>query len=60
MSILQNTEALKALNPFYALQFTLAHPVATFVLLSAIFLALKGGLIFILLSTWKKVQRISD
>lgn len=54
VSILQNPEVLKALNPCYALQFTLAHPVAAFVLLSAIFLPLTGGLIFILLSTWKK------
>jgi KUP system potassium uptake protein len=42
-SILQNPEVLKALNPFYALQFTINHPLAAFVLLSAIFLALTGG-----------------
>lgn len=43
MSILQNPEVLTAINPLYALQFTLNHPIAAFVLLSAIFLALTGG-----------------
>ena len=42
-SIIQNPEVLKAINPWYALQFTLQHPVAAFVLLSAVFLALTGG-----------------
>lgn len=42
-SILQNPAVLQAVNPLYALQFTLDHPVAAFVLLSAIFLALTGG-----------------
>jgi len=43
VSILQNPEVLQAINPLYALQFTFHHPVAAFVLLSAIFLALTGG-----------------
>nr|WP_245536619.1 KUP/HAK/KT family potassium transporter [Thiothrix nivea] len=34
---------LQALNPWYALEFTLHHPVAAFILLSAVFLALTGG-----------------
>ncbi|OQX09068.1 MAG: potassium transporter Kup [Thiothrix lacustris] len=42
-SILQTPEVLQALNPLYALDFTLHHPVAAFVLLSAVFLALTGG-----------------
>lgn len=42
-SILQTPEVLKALSPLYALQFSLAHPLAAFALLSAIFLALTGG-----------------
>lgn len=43
VSILQTPEVLKALNPLYALQFSLDHPLAAFALLSAIFLALTGG-----------------
>lgn len=43
ISILQTPAVLKALNPLYALQFTLDHPLAAFTLLSAIFLALTGG-----------------
>jgi len=42
-SILQTPEVLQALNPLYALDFTLHHPIAAFVLLSAVFLALTGG-----------------
>lgn len=42
-SILQTPEVLQALNPLYALTFTLQHPLAAFVLLSAVFLALTGG-----------------
>lgn len=42
-SILQTPEVLQALNPLYALDFTLHHPLAAFVLLSAVFLALTGG-----------------
>lgn len=43
VSILQNPEILKALNPLYALQFTLDYPLAAFALLYAVFLALTGG-----------------
>lgn len=42
-SILKTPEVLYALNPLLALEFTLQHPVAAFVLLSAVFLALTGG-----------------
>lgn len=42
-SIVQTPEVLRALNPWYALQFTLHHPLAAFTLLSAVFLALTGG-----------------
>ena len=43
LSIIQTPEVLQALNPWYALEFTLSHPVAAFILLSAVFLALTGG-----------------
>lgn len=42
-SILQTPSVLQALNPLYALEFSLMHPLAAFALLSAIFLALTGG-----------------
>ncbi len=42
-SIIRTPEVLLALNPWYALEFTLHHPFAAFVLLSAVFLALTGG-----------------
>lgn len=42
-SILQTPDVLYALNPWLALEFTLNHPLAAFVLLSAVFLALTGG-----------------
>lgn len=42
-SIIQTPDVLQALNPWYALKFTLHHPVAAFILLSAVFLALTGG-----------------
>lgn len=42
-SIVQTPQVLYALNPLLALEFTLQHPVAAFVLLSAVFLALTGG-----------------
>ena len=34
---------LQAINPMHALQFTLDHPGAAFLLLSAVFLAMTGG-----------------
>lgn len=43
LSIIQTPEVLEALNPWHALKFTLHHPVAAFILLSAVFLALTGG-----------------
>lgn len=43
VSILQTPSVLQALNPIYALEFSWAHPLAAFALLSAIFLALTGG-----------------
>ena len=42
-SIAQNPVVLQAINPMYALNFTLAHPGSAFILLSAVFLALTGG-----------------
>ena len=42
-SIIQTPAVLQALNPFLALAFTLNHPFAAFVLLSAVFLGLTGG-----------------
>ncbi|MEN9433003.1 MAG: hypothetical protein RLZZ422_592 [Pseudomonadota bacterium] len=42
-SIVQHPQVLAALNPWYALEFTIHHPTAAFFLLSAIFLALTGG-----------------
>ena len=42
-SILQTPEVLKAISPWYALKFTLQHPIAAFILLSAVFLSLTGG-----------------
>jgi KUP system potassium uptake protein len=42
-SIVQHPQVLAALNPWYALEFTIHHPMAAFFLLSAIFLALTGG-----------------
>ncbi|MBJ6609372.1 MAG: potassium transporter Kup [Candidatus Thiothrix moscowensis] len=42
-SILQTPQVLQALNPWLALEFTLHHPLAAFVLLAAVFLALTGG-----------------
>ncbi len=43
VSIIQTPAVLRALNPWYALSFSLHHPLAAFVLLSAVFLALTGG-----------------
>ena len=43
MSIVQTPEILYALNPLLALDFTIHHPLAAFVLLSAVFLGLTGG-----------------
>lgn len=43
LSIVQTPQVLQALNPLYALEFTLHHPGAAFILLSAVFLALTGG-----------------
>ena len=43
ISILQTPEILYALNPLLALDFTIHHPLAAFVLLSAVFLGLTGG-----------------
>jgi KUP system potassium uptake protein len=43
MSISLNPMVLKAINPMYAVNFTLDHPGKAFVLLSAVFLALTGG-----------------
>ena len=43
VSIAQTPLVLGALNPVHAAAFALEHPVAAFVLLSAVFLALTGG-----------------
>ena len=43
MSIAQTPEVLRAINPWYALHFTIHNPGSAFVLLSAVFLALTGG-----------------
>ncbi|MGC4061405.1 MAG: potassium transporter Kup [Aquabacterium sp.] len=42
-SIAQAPMVLQAVNPMYALNFTMAHPGSAFILLSAVFLALTGG-----------------
>lgn len=42
-NIVAMPDILRALNPLYALSFTLAHPAQAFILLSAVFLALTGG-----------------
>ncbi len=42
-SIAQTPMVLQAINPMYALRFTIDHPGSSFVLLSAVFLALTGG-----------------
>ncbi len=42
-SIAQTPMVLQAINPMYALRFTIDHPGSAFVLLSAVFLALTGG-----------------
>lgn len=42
-SIAQTPMVLQAINPMHALQFTLDHPGAAFLLLSAVFLAMTGG-----------------
>jgi KUP system potassium uptake protein len=43
ISIIQTPEVLKALSPWFALKFTLQHPIAAFLLLSAVFLSMTGG-----------------
>jgi KUP system potassium uptake protein len=43
ISIAQNPVVLKALSPLYALDFAIHHTGVTFLLLSAVFLALTGG-----------------
>lgn len=43
MSIAQNPVVLKALSPLYAIDFAVHHTGVTFLLLSAVFLALTGG-----------------
>lgn len=43
ISIWETPHILKALNPWYALEFTLSHPLGAFILLSAVFLSLTGG-----------------
>ncbi|WP_051937802.1 potassium transporter Kup [Ferriphaselus sp. R-1] len=43
ISIAQNPVVLKALSPLYALDFAVHHTGVTFLLLSAVFLALTGG-----------------
>ena len=43
LSIVQNPVVLQAINPLYAVQFALQHPLAAFLLMSAVFLALTGG-----------------
>jgi len=42
-SIVQTPMVLQAINPMYAVNFTLDHPGSAFILLSAVFLALTGG-----------------
>lgn len=42
-SILQNPVVLHAINPMYAVHFAVQHPLAAFLLMSAVFLALTGG-----------------
>ncbi|TYC61230.1 potassium transporter Kup [Zoogloea oleivorans] len=42
-SIMQTPEVLRAIDPRYAIDFASARPHATFILLSAVFLALTGG-----------------
>ena len=43
ISIVQNPVVLQAVNPMYALHFAIQHPLAAFLLMSAVFLALTGG-----------------
>jgi len=43
ISIAQNPDVLRALNPSYSVSFAIEHPIAFFILLSAVFLALTGG-----------------
>lgn len=43
VSIVQNPVVLQAVNPLYAVQFATQHPLAAFLLMSAVFLALTGG-----------------
>lgn len=42
-SIVQNPVVLQAINPLYAVHFAVEHPMAMFLLMSAVFLALTGG-----------------
>lgn len=42
-SIVQNPVVLQAINPMYAVHFAVQHPLAAFLLMSAVFLALTGG-----------------
>ncbi len=43
ISIVQNPVVLQAVNPMYAVHFAIQHPLAAFLLMSAVFLALTGG-----------------
>jgi KUP system potassium uptake protein len=43
ISIAQNPVVLQAVNPMYAVHFAVHHPLAAFLLMSAVFLALTGG-----------------
>lgn len=43
VNIVQTPIVLEALSPWYALKFTFTHPLAAFLLLSAVFLAMTGG-----------------
>jgi KUP system potassium uptake protein len=43
LSIVQNPVVLQAINPMYAVHFAVQHPLAAFLLMSAVFLALTGG-----------------
>ncbi len=43
LSIVQNPIVLQAINPGYAIFFAVQHPLAAFLLMSAVFLALTGG-----------------
>ena len=43
ISILETPSVLLALNPLYAIEFAIVHPVGMFFMLSAVFLALTGG-----------------